>query len=573
MQTELSGCNDSEPHLMSLETDNRASSRYLNGEDCHVPLSNSHAAAPDLGGVSEGDRTGRAARVSRETSRRASATPPAGQGGYPTEPDGATGGVGVPRSSADPPESKTGGERRRGTWDNVRGHSAGPDDGRTAAETLFDRIRTPPKVQKLQRVLYRKAKAEPGYRFYSLYGELLRRDVVETAMSAVAGNAGAAGVDGQECSVYTRSDEAWQQWRDALLAELLTKTYRPSPVRRVRIPKGGGKTRPLGIPTVKDRVVQTAVALLLLPVWEADSHPHSYAYRPKRNAQQAMDAIKAGLLSGRTEVIDADLSGYFDSIPHRDLLRLVARRVSDGCILALIKGWLRAPIVEHDPDTGRPTITGNRRGTPQGGVISPLLANLYLNRLDWQVNDRCELRPLLVRYADDFVILSRPGQGAELQTRLQRWLTAHGLTLNEQKTRRLDVRVEGFKFLGFGVSWRGGRNGRPYPHVEPHPKSQMKLRDQLREKLNHWTLWRSAEEVIPEVNRLLKGWGGYFHYANSTRVFDRLNQYAATRLQRWLWRKGGCRQAQWAKHPREVLRERHGLYQLPTWAAWKRARA
>jgi len=225
------------------------------------------------------------------------------------------------------------------------------------------------------------------------------------------------------------------------------------------------------------------------------------------------------------------------------------------------------------PGTGRPTITGNRRGTPQGGVISPLLANLYLNRLDWQVNDRCEKRPVLVRYADDFVILSRPGQGAELLARLQRWLEAHGLALNETKTRWLDVRQAGFKFLGFGVSWRRGQSGRSYPHIEPHPKSQQKLRAKLREKLNHWTLWHPVAEVIPEVNRLLKGWGGYFHYANSTRVFDRLNQYAATRLQRWLWRKSGCTKPLWAANPREVLPERYGLYRLPTWAAWNRARA
>ena len=561
---------------MSLDTVNREPSRFSIGEGCHAPLSNSHAAAQNLGGVCEGDRTGRADGVNRETSRRASATQPAGPGGEPTETARTAGGVGVPRSSADLPDSKTGGERRRGTWVKVGGKSEGPADGRTAVETLFDRITTPPKVQKLQRILYRKAKAEPGYRFYSLYGELLRRDLLETAMSAVAGNAGAAGVDGQECTAYTGSDEAWAQWRDSLLEALRAKTYRPSPVRRVRISKGDGKTRPLGIPTVKDRVVQTAVALLLLPIWEADSHPHSYAYRPKRNAHQAMDAIKTALLSGRTEVIDADLSGYFDSIPHRELLRLVARRVSDGRILTLIKGWLRAPIVEPDPDTGRPTITGNRRGTPQGGVISPLLANLYLSRLDWQVNERCEPRPTLVRYADDFVILSRPGQAAELLARLKRWLAAHGLTLNETKTRTLDVRAEGFKFLGFAVSWRRVRqSGRHYPHVEPHPKSQMKLRDQLREKLNHWTLWRSVEEVVPEVNRLLKGWGGYFHYANSTQVFNRLNLYAANRLRRWLWRKGGGRKgaALWATQTTEVLRERYGLYQLPTRAAWKRAAA
>jgi RNA-directed DNA polymerase len=558
---------------MSLENVNREPSPCRKGEGCHVPLSNSQAAAQDLGGVSEGDRTGRADRVSRENSRGALVTQPVAQGGEPTEPARVAGVVGVPRSSADPPESKSGGERRRGTWVNACGHSEGPDDGRAEVETLFDRITTPPKVQKLQRTLYRKAKAAPGYRFYSLYGELLRCEVIETAMSAVARHDGAAGWDGQECSAYTCSDEAWTQWRETLLEELRTRTYRPSPVRRVRIPKGDGKTRPLGIPTVKDRVVQTAVALLLLPVWEADSHPHSYAYRPKRNAQQAMDAIKTALLSGHTEVIDADLSGYFDSIPHRELLRLVARRVSDGPILALIKAWLRAPIVERDRDTGRPTITGNRRGTPQGGVISPLLANLYLNRLDWQVNQRCELRPVLVRYADDFVILTRPGQGTEVMVRLKRWLAAQGLTLNETKTRRLDVRAEGFQFLGFGVSWRRGRSGRNYPHVEPHPRSQMKLRDKLREKLNHWTLWRAVDEVIPEVNRLLKGWGGYFHYANSTRVFDRLNGYAADRLQRWLWRKHGCQQALWGTNPQKVLRERYGLYRLPSRAAWTRAGA
>jgi RNA-directed DNA polymerase len=558
---------------MSLETDNREPSRYLNGEGCHADNPNSQAGPLSLGGVSGGDRTAQADRVSRENSSGESATQPVLQGGNPTQAAGAAGVVGVPRSSEDLPESKIGGEPRRGTWVKVRGQSEGPADGRTEVETLFERITTPQKVQKLQRALYRKAKAAPGYRFYSLYGELLRRDVLETAMSAVAHNDGAAGVDGQKCSAYTCNDTAWQQWRDALLEELRAKTYRPSPVRRVRIPKGEGKTRPLGIPTVKDRVVQTAVALLLLPIWEADSHPHSYAYRPKRNAHQAMDTIKAGLLSGRTEVIDADLSGYFDTIPHRKLLRLAARRVSDGRILALIKAWLRAPIVEHNPDTGRPTITGNRRGTPQGGVISPLLANLYLQRLDWQVNQQCELRPVMVRYADDFVILSRPGQGAELLTRLKRWLEAHELKLNESKTRTLDVREAGFKFLGFGVSWRRGKSGRHYPHMEPHPKSQTKLRDKLREKLNHWTLWRSADEVIPEVNRLLKGWSGYFHYANSTKVFDRINQYVGNRLQRWLWRKGGCHKAQWKQNPPNVLRERYGLYRLPTRAAWTQGRA
>lgn len=558
---------------MSLDNSNhREPNPCRMGEGCHAETPNSQAGPLSLGGVSGGDRIGRADRVSRERSGGESRTQPGDRGGSTTQAPGAAGAVGVPYSSVDPSDSKTDGERRRGTRVNADGHSEGPEDGRSEAATLFDRIRTPPKVQQLQRTLYRKAKAAPGYRFYSLYGELLRKDVLETAMTAVASHDGAPGVDGQACSAYTRSDEAWTPWRDALLLALRTKTYRASPVRRVYIDKGGGQTRPLGIPTVTDRVVQTAVALLLLPAWEADSHPHSYAYRPKRKAHQAMDAISSALRSGKIEVIDADLSGYFDSIPHRQLLRLVARRVSDGSILALIRGWLRAPIVERSPATGRAHIMGNRCGTPQGGVISPLLANLYLNRLDWQVNEHCAEQPVLVRYADDFVILSRPGQGTGLLARLQRWLQAHGLKLNATKTRLVDLRQDGFKFLGFHVSRRRGRSGCPYPHLEPHPKSQAKLREKIRAHLNHWTHWRATEAVIPEINRLLRGWSGYFHYGHSTKVFNRMNHFVATRLQRWLWRKSGCRQALWETWTVPELHERLGLYRLPTTAGWKRAR-
>ena len=209
---------------MSLDNVNREPSPCRMGEGCQAPLSNSGPAAQNLGGVSEGDRTGRAARVSRENSSGASVTQPAGRGGDPTEPVQAAGVVGVPRSRADPPDSKTGGERRRGTWVNACGHGEGPADGRTEAETLFDRITTPPKVQQLQRALYRKAKAAPGYRYYSLYGELLRRDLLATAMAAGAHHDGAPGVDGQSCSAYTQSDEAWVCWRDSLLEERRTKT-------------------------------------------------------------------------------------------------------------------------------------------------------------------------------------------------------------------------------------------------------------------------------------------------------------------------------------------------------------
>lgn len=237
---------------MSLEIANlRKPSRFLNGEGCHAASSNRQAGAVDSGGVSEGDTIRRDDRVSWESLDRGTATsPPPVQGGHPSEADGTVRAVGVLHSSDDPAYSKSAGERREGTWVNANANSAGSGDGCLAEATLFERITTPPKIQKLQRTLYRKAKAEPDYRFYSLYGELLRKDLLETAMTSVAHNDGAAGVDGQECQVFLRSDEAWDQWRDQLHEELRTKRYRPSPVRRVYIAKGDGKTRPLGIPTV-----------------------------------------------------------------------------------------------------------------------------------------------------------------------------------------------------------------------------------------------------------------------------------------------------------------------------------
>jgi RNA-directed DNA polymerase len=440
----------------------------------------------------------------------------------------------------------------------------GQGDGSARAE-----ITTPEKVRKLQRALYRKAKAEPKYRFWSLYGDIMRRDLLEHALQRVARNKGGPGMDGQTVKSITQNEEAKRQWLDVLHEELKTKKYRPSPVLRVWIPKSSGGLRPLGIPTVKDRVVQMAAMLVLMPIFEADFHPRSFGFRPKRNAHQAIEEITYALWRGRREVVDADLSKYFDTIPQRALLRLVAQRISDGSVLRLIKTWLRAPVQEEDKD-GTRRIKPNTSGTPQGGVISPLLANLYLNALDWAVNEQVEGRPVLVRYADDFVILSKPGQAKVLRERLRKWLTARGLKLNEEKTRLVESR-EGFNFLGFTVRWqRTRRQGRWYGHVQPSAKSEQHLRDAVRQILNHWTQHRHITEVVEELNTVLHGWCGYFHFRHSAQVMWDLQSWVRARFKGWLWRKHGCRKGKWKAYPDDLIHGRYKLWRMPTHAAWKR---
>lgn len=439
----------------------------------------------------------------------------------------------------------------------------GQGDGSARAE-----IRTPDKVRKLQRALYRKAKSELKYRFWSLYGDIMRRDLLEHALQRVARNKGGPGVDGQTVESIIRNEESKRQWLDALHEELKAKKYRPSPVLRVWIPKSSGGLRPLGIPTVKDRVVQMAAMLVLMPIFEADFHPRSFGFRPKRNAHQAIEEITNALRRGRLEVVDADLSKYFDTIPQRALIRLVARRISDGSVLRLIKMWLRAPVQEEDKD-GTRRIKPNTSGTPQGGVVSPLLANLYLNALDWAVNEQVEGKPVLVRYADDFVILSKPGQGGVLRERLRKWLTARGLKLNEEKTRLVDSR-EGFNFLGFAVRWQRSRqHGRWYGHVQPAAKSEQHLRDAVRQILNHWTQHRHITEVVEELNTLLRGWCGYFHFRHSTQVIWDLQGWVRARFKGWLWHKHGCKKGKWKGYPDDLLHGRYGLWRMPTRAAWK----
>lgn len=552
---------------MSVERDStRKPNSYPESEGCKQSSDQQPEAIDRSGGVSVGGMSGKVDGVSQEISdhREPQGTQPRVQAGQTGKARGVDGEVGVLRSSEEVRDSTTRTEPREGTCVETNQSSEGPDDGWESRLNWLTQIVTPPKVRKLQRTLYRKAKAEPKYRFYSLYGELSRMDILETALNMVVRNGGCAGVDGQEIEDVLGPEGALrQQWLEKLAAEIRTRAYRPAAVLRVYIPKADGKLRPLGIPTVKDRVVQAAAMLVLLPIFEADMHERSYAYRPGKNAHQAMSEIVEGIGRGNFEVIDADLSGYFDSIPHDELMGLVARRVSDGSMLALIRSWLKAPIEEQDKGTGRRKQTRNRCGTPQGGVISPLLANLYLNGLDWSVNEKCELKPTMVRYADDFVILCRKGQGAGLLERLKKWLTNRGLKLNEEKTRLVDIRQDGIRFLGFSVSWRKKRqNWWAYVHLEPHYKSQQKLREKIRERLNHWTEHEEESEVIKGLNRLLKGWKGYFDFGNPSHAFGKLQYYANNKVRTWLWRKHDCAGGKFARYSNERLKREYGLYQL-----------
>lgn len=479
---------------------------------------------------------------------------------YKEKAGGAVAGVGGVRSSEDTApdlwwSGENAEERRDATCSADGNHNRGRGDGRK-------RLTAPGKIRRLQVTLYRKAKASPAYRFWSLYGEIQRADVLQEAWRRVKANAGAPGVDGISIEELGADAEVEAAWLSALHRELHARKYRPSPVRRVKIPKANGGHRPLGIPTVRDRVVQMAVYLVLMPIFEADFHPLSFGFRPKRGAHQAVEAIREALSSGKTEVVDADLTQYFDTIPHRELLRQVARRVSDGMILKLIKAWLRAPIREEDADGNGP-MKANRCGTPQGGVISPLLANIYLDLLDKGVNGQGWPHPRMIRYADDLVILCRIGDGPSLKERLQRWLQAKGLSLNEKKTRIVQSRQNGFEFLGFSFRWQKARKGTPYVRIEPSPGAEQSLRDRLRELTRRNRTWKNPDAVVMELNQVVRGWGNYFGMGHFQQSFYSMNHIIAHRMRQWLWRKHGSPCGKYKRWPNSLLFQKYGLYQLP----------
>src|SRR5712671_1914217 len=374
-------------------------------------------------------------------------------------------------------------------------------------------LTTPIAIRTLQRKLYRKAKAEPAFRFYVLYDKIYREDILRHAYRLARANAGAPGVDGM---TFAQIEAAGlEAWLASLREELALKTYQPQPVRRVTIPKPGGGERPLGIPTIRDRVAQTAAKLMLEPIFEADFEESAYGYRPRRGAVDAVKEVHRLICRGHTDVVDADLSRYFDSIPHGELLKSVARRIVDRHVLRLIKLWLKAPIEERDDGDGTRRIGGgksNARGTPQGGVVSPLLANIYMNRFlkYWRLTGCGEaFRAHVIAYADDFVILSR-GCAAEALAWTKAVMMRLGLTLNEAKTSLKNARQERFDFLGYSFGpHRYKANGYWYLSASPSKKSMQRFKTKVGNLLvpgNHdpWP------EVRDTLNRSLLGWSNYF---------------------------------------------------------------
>lgn len=400
-------------------------------------------------------------------------------------------------------------------------------------------LTTPEKIETLQRKLYAKAKAEPGFRFYLLYDKIYRSDILAHGYALAKANKGAPGVDG--VTFETIETAGVEEWLAALAEELREQTYRPQPVRRVLIPKPGGGERPLGIPTIRDRVVQTAAKLVLEPVFEADFDPEAYGYRPGRSAIDAVRRVHGHLKAGYTDVVDADLSKYFDTIPHDELLQCVARRISDKHVLALIKMWLKTPIEERT-GTGGKRLTGgkgSKHGTPQGGVISPLLANIYMNRFlkHWRQNGLGQrLKAHVVVYADDLVILSRR-HASQAHEVLKDVMTRIGLTVNETKTKLREANTERFDFLGytFGPYW-DRRTGRRYLGAGPSAKSRQRLKAKVHAltgpgNVLAWPL------VCDQLNMLLSGWQAYFGYGTLSRTYSEVNWYVANRVRHFLRRR------------------------------------
>ncbi len=426
---------------------------------------------------------------------------------------------------------------------------------------------TPPmKVGKLQTTLHTKAKNSPDYRFYALYDKIYRRDVLGFAYARCRANGGAPGVDGQNFADI----EAYgvDRWLDDLAEELRKGTYQSLPVRRVYIPKGDGKQRPLGIPCIKDRVVQMAAVLVLEPIFEADLEPEQHAYRPERSALDAVRQVERLVRKRHTEVVDADLSGYFDSIPHAELMKSVSRRISDGRVLRLIKMWLETPVEETDAKGHRCRTTRNKdlaMGTPQGSPISPLLSNIYMRRFvkGWKTGGHeRRLVARIVNYADDFVICCR-GTAEQAMSVMREMMSKLKLTVNETKTRLCRLPEETFDFLGYTLGRNyDRRTGASYVGPRPSRKKIARLCGEISALTERKTTWLEVEKQIGRINRKLRGWSNYFRIGTVSSAYCAIDSHVRHRVRQWLCAKFKVPGQGRTQYPDAYLYQELGLHQL-----------
>jgi group II intron reverse transcriptase/maturase len=422
-------------------------------------------------------------------------------------------------------------------------------------------------VEKLQTSLQAKAKAEPDFRFYALWDKVYRKDVLAEAFARCRANAGAPGVDGETFEqIEARGRE---RWLEMLRQELISGRYAPQPLLRVWIPKSNGGQRPLGIPSICDRVVQMAAVLIIGPIFEVDLLPEQYGFRPGLDAKMALRRVYWHVTQHRRrEVVDADLRDYFTSIPHSALMRSLSRRVTDGRMLHTIKRWMTAPVVEHID--GRPVRTTEarrtKRGTPQGGVISPMLANCYFRRflLAWHGHGhRDQLDAHVVNYADDFVICCRPGNAPAAMERMSALMTRLGLEVNTDKTRIARLPEEPFDFLGYTVGRCYGRDGRPYIGTQPSRKSVKSLLRRIHERTSPRWSSDEPENTVASINSLVRGWCAYFDQGAVLKTYKLVRHYTERRVRRWLLRRTGRQGAGIDQIPDEYLYQTLGLYAVP----------
>ena len=427
-------------------------------------------------------------------------------------------------------------------------------------------LEPPEKVEKLRMALHAKAKGSPECRFHSLYDKVYRKDVLGYAYALCKGNAGAPGVDGQTFEQIERY--GMERWLSELEEQLSNKSYRPEAVRRVKIPKPDGGDRPLGIPTVKDRVTQTAAGIVLEPIFEADLPDEQYAYRQGRSALDAIRKVHRLLYSGHVQVVDADLSGYFDSIPHADLMRSVARRVSDGSMLHLIKMWLQAPVEEEDERGGKRRTTrakDEKRGIPQGSPISPLLSNLYMRRfvLSWKklgLEERLGAR--IVNYADDLVICCR-GNARRAMAAMRGIMEALKLTVNETKTRVCRIPDETFDFLGYTIGrCYSPKTGRAYIGTRPSKKVIRRIFRQISQMTDRKWTGLAIQDRVERINRLLRGWSNYFCLGPVSSAYKAVDHHVRHRLRQWLCDKHKVSGQGTGRYPEEFFYRQSGLVRL-----------